>query len=271
MADYPEGYDDAVETAVAAQAEPERTTVNEGRCQAPAVDAAVPEVNTLKAKALYTALSDAILFTAAKASGLPMLEAIRLEFGGGQLIAVATDRFTLGASRVEYSGAAFDMLLEAADAKTLIKMAKTAKRDEGWREVTVEVADTDTRPEVTFRFTSGESVTVRGSDLDFPKWRLLIPADNSRMGGIVGMGESRLQRAALLLLLRAQVGRDRGGGLHREGLRRGGLGGGALLQAALLALRVGELAGVDHQTLLDEMERLWPRRWPDLKRPAPCN
>ena len=188
MADYPEGYDDAVETAVAAQAEPERTTVNEGRCQAPAVDAAVPEVNTLKAKALYTALSDAILFTAAKAVGLPMLEAIRLEFGGGQLIAVATDRFFVGASRVEYSGAAFDMLLEAADAKTLIKMAKTAKRDEGWREVTVEVADADTRPEVTFRFNSGESVTVRGSDLDFPKWRHLIPADNSRMGGIVGMG-----------------------------------------------------------------------------------
>ena len=188
MADYPEGYDDAVETAVAAQAEPERTTVNEGRCQAPAVDAAVPEVNTLKAKALYTALSDAILFTAAKASGLPMLEAIRLEFGGGQLIAVATERFFVGASRVEYSGAAFDMLLEAADAKTLIKMAKTAKRDEGWREVTVEVADTDTRPEVTFRFNSGESVTVRGSDLDFTKWRHLIPADNSLMGGIVGMG-----------------------------------------------------------------------------------
>lgn len=74
--------------------------------------AAVPEVNTLKAKALHTALSDAILFTTAKALGLPMLEAIRLEFGGGQLIAVATDRFTLGASRVEYSGAAFDMLLE---------------------------------------------------------------------------------------------------------------------------------------------------------------
>jgi len=150
--------------------------------------AAVPEVNTLKAKALHTALSDAILFTTAKALGLPMLEAIRLEFGGGQLIAVATDRFTLGASRVEYSGAAFDMLLEAADAKTLITMAKTAKRDEGWREVTVEVADVEFRPRVTFRFNSGESVTVRGSDLDFPKWRLLIPADSSRMGTTVGVG-----------------------------------------------------------------------------------
>ena len=66
-------------------------------------------------------------------------------------------------------------------------MAKTAKRDEGWREVTVEVADVEFRPRVTFRFNSGESVTVRGSDLDFPKWRLLIPADSSRMGTTVGV------------------------------------------------------------------------------------
>lgn len=46
MADYPEGYDDAVETAVAAQAEPERTTVNEGRCQA-----APPTADALRARA----------------------------------------------------------------------------------------------------------------------------------------------------------------------------------------------------------------------------
>ena len=28
---------------------------------------------------------------------------------------------------------------------------------------------------------------------------------------------------------------------------------------AVVPLRMAELAGVDHQTLLDEMERLWPR------------
>ena len=149
---------------------------------------AEPEVNVLKAKALHTALSDALLFTTSKALGLPMLEAIRLEFGGGHLVAVATDRFTLGASRVDYDGAAFDMLLGGDDAKKLITLAKTGKRDEGWREVAVEVAEADTLPRVTFRFNSGESVTVRGSELEFPKWRLLIAADNSRMGTTIGTG-----------------------------------------------------------------------------------
>lgn len=150
-------------------------------------EATVPEVNSLKAKALFTVLSDALLFTS-KVVGLPMLEAVRLEFGGGWLVAAATDRFALGISRVEYSGAAFDMVLGGADAKTLVKMAKTGKRDEGWREVTVEVVDVDDLPLVTFRFTSGESLTVRGSDVSFPRWRELVPADATRMGRAVGVG-----------------------------------------------------------------------------------
>lgn len=161
-------------------------------------DVPAPALNMLKAKALHTALSDAVLFTTARAVGLPMLEGIRLEFGGGHLVAVATDRFTLGASRVDYDGVAFDMLLGGDDAKKLIALAKTGKRDEGWREVVVEVTDADTVPRVTFRFTSGESMTVRGSELDFPKWRLLIEEDHSRMGSVVGAGydPSRLARFA---------------------------------------------------------------------------
>ncbi|MGB8403487.1 MAG: hypothetical protein WCE30_05320 [Mycobacterium sp.] len=150
-------------------------------------EATVPEVNSLKAKALFTVLSDALLFTS-KVVGLPMLEAVRLEFGGGWLVAAATDRFALGISRVEYSGVAFDMVLGGADANTLVKMAKTGKRDEGWREVTVEVAEVNDLPLVTFRFTSGESLTVRGSDVSFPRWRELVPADATRMGRAVGVG-----------------------------------------------------------------------------------
>lgn len=146
------------------------------------------EPNVLKAKALHTALSDALLFASPASAKLPFLEVVRLEFGGGRLVASATDRFTLGISRVEYTGAALDMLLSSTDAKTLIKFAKTAKRDEGWREVTVEVAEGDSLPQVTFRFSTGESVTVRGQDYTPVKWRQLVPADSARMGGIVGMG-----------------------------------------------------------------------------------
>ena len=36
---------------------------------------------------------------------------------------------------------------------------------------------------------------------------------------------------------------------------------------AVVPLRMAELAGVDHQTLLDEMERLWPRDDDGLRDP----
>lgn len=147
---------------------------------------AAPVVNTLKTKALFTAVSDALLFAAPSSAKLPFLEAVRLEFGSGQLVAVATDRFALGVSRVAYTGEAFTMMLAGSDAKALVKMAKTGKRDESAREVTVEVVDAGAQ--VTFRFSTGEAMTVRGLDVQFPKWRHLLPSDTSRMGGIVGMG-----------------------------------------------------------------------------------
>lgn len=149
-----------------------------------------PVVNTMKAAALFTALSDALLFTAPTSARLPMLEAVRLEFGAGQLVAVATDRFVLGVSRVDYAGATFTMLLAGGDAKALVKMAKTVKREESSREVSIEVDNVGSRGQntVTFRFSSGEAMTARGADVQFPRWRQLLPADSSRMGGLIGMG-----------------------------------------------------------------------------------
>jgi hypothetical protein len=142
--------------------------------------------NTLKAKALCTALSDALNFVAPASAQVPFLEAVRLDAVDGQLVAAATDRFVLGASRVDYSGEAFTVMIAAGDAKALVKMAKTLKRDEASREITVEVVDAGAQ--VTFRFNTGEAMTVRGLDVEFPKWRQLLPSDDARMGRIVGMG-----------------------------------------------------------------------------------
>jgi hypothetical protein len=64
---------------------------------------------------------------------------VRLEAVDGQLVAAAADRFVLGVSRADYSGEAFTVVIAASDAKALVKMAKTLKRDEASREVTVEV------------------------------------------------------------------------------------------------------------------------------------
>lgn len=145
-----------------------------------------PVRNVLKASDLYTAIADAVNFMAPTAVNLPMLDAMSLEFTPGQLIVAATDRFTLGVSRVEYSGAAFTVLIAGKDAKALVKMAKTLKRDERSREVEAEFAESGDA--VTFRFSSGEALTVRAQDLAFPKWRHLLPSDESRMGSVEGTG-----------------------------------------------------------------------------------
>lgn len=155
----------------------------------PVAVAAVESVvvpNVLKAASLHTALSDATLFCAPASALMPALEAVRLEAGGGQLVAAATDRYMLGVSRVEYSGAAFTAMIEASDAKALAALAKTGKRAESSREVIVDVVDGGAV--VTFRFSTGEELTVRGLDYEFPNWRKLLPATAERMGGIVGMG-----------------------------------------------------------------------------------
>lgn len=143
-------------------------------------------VGSLTAKALHTAVSDALLFAAPPSMMLPMLEAVRLEFTDGQLIAVATDRFALGVSRVEYRGPAATVCVGGSDAKALVKMARTLKRDEKSRQVDVEVGAEGAQ--LAFRFSTGESMTVRGLDVSFPQWRSLIPTDAARMGGITGCG-----------------------------------------------------------------------------------
>lgn len=141
--------------------------------------------NTMKAKALHTALSDALLFAAPASMRLPFLEAVRLEFGDGQLVAAATDRFVVGVSRVEYAGESFTVVVSAREAKALAKMAKTTTRSRQasrWVEIVAEGRD------VLFQFSTGESMTVRALDVELPNWRNLIPRDAHLMGGIVGMG-----------------------------------------------------------------------------------
>ena len=126
---------------------------------------------------LHAAVSDAALF-AGTDSTLPMLNAVRLEASETQLIAVATDRFTLGVRRVDYAGESFELMLSLADVRTLAKMAKTVGRHFELRTVTVELsrAESDNRVvSVQFGFSTGESVTFGTLDVEFPKWRQLIP------------------------------------------------------------------------------------------------
>jgi hypothetical protein len=146
---------------------------------------------TLKANDLHTVMSDALAFASTDAT-IPALNGIRLEFvQRGEtvdLIAVATDRFTLGVSRADGSG---DILpgfnLAASDAKNIVRIAKTLTRMQSYRTVDVETSDDDLN--VMFVFSTGETVTVRKSDHEFPRWRQLFPADDAGMADDVsGIG-----------------------------------------------------------------------------------
>lgn len=149
---------------------------------------------TLKAHALHTVMSDALAFAGTDAT-IPALNGIRLETVQRDetvdLIAVATDRFTLGVSRADAGGDAatadcrcWDCVLPAfnltsSDAKNLVRIAKTVARMQSYR--TVDVETDDHTQNVVFTFSSGESVTVRKSDHEFPRWRQLFPADDAGM------------------------------------------------------------------------------------------
>ncbi len=146
---------------------------------------------TLKAHDLHTVMQDALAFASTDAT-LPVLNGIRIETvqRGAivDVIAVATDRFTLGVSRADGSG---DILpefnLTASDAKNVVRIAKTVARMQSYR--TVDVETDDYTQNVVFTFSSGESVTVRKSDHKFPHWRQLFPSDDAGMADDVsGIG-----------------------------------------------------------------------------------
>jgi hypothetical protein len=141
-------------------------------------------VNRMRAKALHTAVSDALNFAASPSLNVPAIATVRIEATDGQFVAIATDRYVLGVSR-DYSGEAFSLTVDFDDAKNLVGMAKTLKRDESSRAVEIDVDEN----RVSFRFSTGEAITVRGVDVDFPRWRLLIPSTTERMGAaVVGVG-----------------------------------------------------------------------------------
>lgn len=128
--------------------------------------------NIMKAADLHRIVTVAKAFSSTDAT-LPMLGAVRLEATESTITAAATDRFVLGVACADYTGEAFIATLDRTHVDTLAKMAKTVNRDASWREVTIDVAEST----LEFRFTTGESLSVRVSDHEFPKYRQLIPTN----------------------------------------------------------------------------------------------
>lgn len=136
--------------------------------------------NTLKAADLYRILSDAKLF-AGTDKLIPSLIRVQLEFSDGRVLAKATNRYQLGIARADYTGEAFTLGLPTPAVDMVLKLAKTAKRDSGWRMAELDYSVETTTLTVTF--TDGQSVavqTVPAEDVElFPNITRLIPAQHA--------------------------------------------------------------------------------------------
>lgn len=161
---------------------------------------------SLTANDLHTILSDAMGFVSPASDNLPAIQTVRLESvrdtgtAGPRtsLIAIATDRFTLGASRATATLASDNNIaitIAAGDVKNILRIAKTAKRDIKTRHVAIDNDDNQT----TFSFTTGESVTIRPVDTSFPAWRQLLAendADMHKPCAGIGISAQRLAQFA---------------------------------------------------------------------------
>ena len=165
--------------------------------------------NTMKAADLHRVIAEAKNFAGRDAT-LPMLQNVRIEATETQLVAVATDRFLLGVSRADYAGEAFTVSVEGQQVDALLRMAKTAKRDEDWREVTIERRDDDTT-------WNSASIPAKRSPLRRPTTSSRIPAADTRHRDAGNRdphdGRFRFQRSQLGEV-RQDRRRSRDAGLH---------------------------------------------------------
>lgn len=145
-------------------------TTTDGPAPAPA-----PRVRgTLLAADLARIIDDAAIF-ACRSAILPSINAVHLESTAKHVVAVATDRFTLGSAMAEYhkgGGPTFTATFKLAQAQILAKVAKSTRAN--YTDVMVR---TDDDGGATFAFASGEKLTLptaRDDSWTFPNWRKIL-------------------------------------------------------------------------------------------------
>lgn len=119
---------------------------------------------------LHRILSNGLLF-ASDDTTLPMINCVRLQFGGGTVVATGTDRFTIGFSKAPCEGAEMKVLVSAKDAATVVKTAKTLKVAASTRRVII----SQDGGMAAFAFSTGETIAVKTVDAQFPRVEHLLP------------------------------------------------------------------------------------------------
>lgn len=154
---------------------------------------------TIARTSLWRVLTEASLF-AHPNNLLPMLNTVRLEATGTHLLAVATDRFTIGASSAPYEGAPFAVTLPMREVKLILDACKPGRR------TPFDVADLRATPKgALLHVKLGETtITVPTYRGEFPRWRQLLPEPVEASEPVVGSID--LNPAYLARF--AKIGRD---------------------------------------------------------------
>lgn len=145
---------------------------------------------TLTPYALWTALHD-VLPLAGSADDNPVLASVRLEADGGNLLAIASDRFAFGVSRVDCGGDKLAATLPATVAKVAMKAARRASNAENGALAKIALLEDDL---VRIECGSGESIACKQRD-EYIRWRAFIPA-NPTIGGELRVDPKRLAQFA---------------------------------------------------------------------------
>lgn len=136
----------------------------------------------VEADALLAAL-ERVGVSRGKDATLPMLTGVAVEVDGDDLILATTDRFRLGVARIPFGGEGFEgkALLPARGLTLAVKRLaeKGGRVTLGVEQATHNFGSgrNQTYTERFTVFTPRGTVTSRGVDAEFPRWRQLLPAD----------------------------------------------------------------------------------------------
>lgn len=181
----------------------------------PALPALPEETGVLSADLFAEAIGQ-VAIAAGKDDTLPMLTGIRVEISGETVVLAATDRFRLAVRRLTWSttgiGAEAAVL---APAKTLAEMAKTGTVGTDVHLALGEGNAVGNEGLLGIR-SNGKFSTTRLLDLEFPKYRQLLPDEHTAVA-ITGVGEltEAIKRVALVADRGAQVRMEFGDGMLR--------------------------------------------------------
>lgn len=169
----------------------------------PALPEMPPASGTVAASLFATAVSQAAV-AAGKDDTLPMLTGVRVEVEGDRLTLAATDRFRLAVR--ELSWAPIQPTMSTAVLVPAKTLAETARSMASETEVTVAIADG-----IIGLAAGGRHTTVRLLDVEFVKYRSLLPSEHSTTAEVsVAELSEAIKRVALVTdrghHLRMQIG-----------------------------------------------------------------